>query len=84
MHAPPPLQGLSVFFFLSFVLFRLNLLMRQQVALKQDRQPRLLLAVAAVAALQVPLVLVLLRGQDLAGNLVMDGSRRPSKVSRGA
>lgn len=71
--------GISVYAYLSFVLFRLNTLIRSQVALKQDRQARPLLAAAGVAGVQVPLVLLALRGQDLAGNLVLQGSRLPSK-----
>jgi hypothetical protein len=78
-----PLQGLAVYAFLSFVLFRINNTIRGQVALKQQCRARPLLLAGLVAAVQVPLVLLVLAGQDLAGNLVLDGSRRPAKASAG-
>jgi hypothetical protein len=88
-RAPPPphppthphiTQGLSMYAYLSLVLFRLNAIIRGQVALKQDRRARKLLAAAVAALAHVPAVLLLLNGQDMAGNLMLDGRRKPSKV----
>jgi hypothetical protein len=74
------LVGLSMYAYLSLVLFRLNAIIRGQVALKQDRRARKLLAAAVAALAHVPAVLLLLNGQDMAGNLMLDGRRKPSKV----
>ncbi|KAL4458001.1 hypothetical protein ABPG75_012866 [Micractinium tetrahymenae] len=73
------LVGLAIFGFLTYVLFRLNAVVRAQVALKQDKRAGPLLGVAGVAALQVLLSLAALHRQDVAGNLVLSGSARPSK-----
>lgn len=78
---PPPshmLQAISLCAYLSLLLFRLNTIIRGQVALKHERRARELLTAAAAAMAHVPAVL-LLRGQ--AGNLILNGPR-PSKVGQ--
>ena len=52
----------------------------QQVALKADRQRHMLLGAAGVAAAHVALALVLLQPMDMAGNMVLMGSVRPTQV----
>lgn len=73
------LVGLAIFGFLTYVLSRLNAVVRAQVALKQGRRAGPLLGVAGVAALQVLLSLAALHRQDMAGNLVLAGRARPSR-----
>ena len=75
-------QGIAMFASLSGVLFRLNHIIRGQVALKADRQRRQLLLAGATAASQVPLVLLLMRRQDVLGNLVLRGTNPPTQVRR--
>lgn len=73
-----------MFAYLSWVMHRVNRLVQAQVALKAERSARTLLAVAAAVAAHVPLVLLALRGQDMAGNLVLRGSARPTQVGGSA
>jgi hypothetical protein len=73
--------GIAVFAYLSWVLHRVNRLVRAQVALKAERSAHTLLALAAAVAAHVPLVLLALRGQDIAGNLVLAGTARPTQLS---
>lgn len=77
-------QGLCVFAYLSWVLWRANKVVRAQVALKAERSTEALLGVAAVVAAHVPLVLLALRRQDIGGNLVLAGTARPTQVGLGA
>ena len=69
-----------MFAYLSWVLWRVNRAVRAQVALKAERSTETLLGVAAVVGAHVPLVLLALRRQDIAGNLVLAGSARPTQV----
>jgi len=78
--APCAPQGIAVFAYLSWVLHRVNRVMRAQVALKAERSTHTLLGVAAAVAAHVPLVLLALRAQDIGGNLLLRGSARPTQV----
>ncbi|PSC72643.1 Ribosomal RNA processing 1 B [Micractinium conductrix] len=71
--------GLAAFAYLTYVLWRLNAVVRRQVALKADRQRHMLLGAAGVAAAHVALALVLLQPMDMAGNMVLMGSVRPTQ-----
>lgn len=69
--------GLTAFGWLSFVLFRLNQVLRQQVALKAQLQPAQCTAAGGVVVAQVLLVLLITWQQRFWRNLVLVGSGEP-------